>query len=251
MNRHSLSRTLASVMALGALLYPSHRQERPLVEVPYLAVNTSIEVFFETSLDEREGIRQLKEIVETAETEECWAYLPLKNRWVEIGEMETESSVKNNIELLESLIDKHSSLVLYHIHLSSEESAGDLGVPSPSSSDERSMALISRAFFLKHPEGNIRFGVTSEYGVTYYGLTQTWKKRFIDMESPLSLSFALECVNLISSLKDGSSCWGRSGMGLGKPTSEELSCYFERRSNRAVNYHFVPYSDVFSDSSLL
>ncbi len=85
----------------------------------HLAINLSPQAEV-VQKNEYEGIKDLRQLVEEAELEEAWAYIPRTNDWHDIGlkaKMEDDnSSVEIDAEKLISLAADHSSLHLWHIH---------------------------------------------------------------------------------------------------------------------------------------
>ncbi len=76
--------------------------------------------------NEKEGIKDMVELLNHAIYEECWIYLPEKELWVEIGKNEKvkydieknifESGFEQYLEYLDYLFVTNKKLVYYHIH---------------------------------------------------------------------------------------------------------------------------------------
>jgi len=154
---------------------------------------------------EEEGISEMRKLIASSQTEESWAYLPLQEKWIEIGHNEEAekkinkryiTKAKLDIQFLDELMSVNNNMILYHFHPSyclsledkirKREEAGSpmnnkeierervrLLIKSayPSRSDLLNMIGNSTEFFERNPEGNITFKICSHYGITEYHLT--------------------------------------------------------------------------------
>jgi hypothetical protein len=155
--------------------------------------------------NEEEGISEMRKLIESSQIEESWAYLPHREKWIEIGyNEESEKKVdekyitkaKLDIQLLDGLMNENNNMILYHFHTSYSLSLKDKikkreknGSPMndneiekerirlliksayPSRSDLLNMIGNSTEFFERNSDGNITFKVCSHYGITEYRLT--------------------------------------------------------------------------------
>ncbi len=160
-------------------------------------------VIFES---EAEGISEMRKLIESSQIEESWAYLPHREKWIEIGHNEEAekkidkryiTKAKLDIQLLDELMSENNNIILYHFHPShslsledkireSEEGGSPLNDKEierermklliksayPSRSDLLNMIGNSIEFFERNTEGNIIFKVCSHYGITEYYLTE-------------------------------------------------------------------------------
>ncbi|MCP4270297.1 MAG: hypothetical protein GY777_32775 [Candidatus Brocadiaceae bacterium] len=155
--------------------------------------------------NEDEGVSEMRGLVENSQTEESWAYLPLMEKWIEIGyNEEPEKKVKQSyitktkldVQLLDVLMDENDNMILYHFHPPSYHSLDDeiakrerQGLPMsdkeiekertgllikssyPSRSDLMNMIGNSTEFYDRNPDGEITFKICSHFGITEYCLT--------------------------------------------------------------------------------
>jgi len=155
--------------------------------------------------NEVEGVSEMRKLIASSQIEESWAYLPQREKWIEIGHNEeTERKIdkryitkaKLDVQLLDELMSKNHNMVLYHFHPSHSLSLEDKirkreegGSPMndreiereriklliksayPSRSDLLNMIGNTMEFFERNSEGNITFKVCSHYGITEYYLT--------------------------------------------------------------------------------
>ncbi len=155
--------------------------------------------------NEDEGVSEMRELVGNSQTEESWAYLPLMEKWIEVGyNEESEKKIKQSyitktkldVQLLDLLMDENDNMILYHFHPPSYRSLEDeimerekqglsmsgkeiekertgLLIKSayPSRSDLMNMIGNSTEFYDRNPEGKITFKICSHFGITEYRLT--------------------------------------------------------------------------------
>jgi len=155
--------------------------------------------------NEDEGVSEMRELVESSQTEESWAYLPHMEKWIEVGyNEETEKKVKEryitktklDVQLLDILMDENDNMILYHFHPPSYHLLEDdikrreekelpmsdneiekarIGIliksAYPSRSDLLNMIGNSTEFYERNPGGKITFKICSYYGITEYHLT--------------------------------------------------------------------------------
>ncbi|MFQ5685638.1 MAG: hypothetical protein ACE5GV_03160 [Candidatus Scalindua sp.] len=155
--------------------------------------------------NEDEGISEMRELIESSQIEESWAYLPHREKWIEIGyNEESEKKIDENyitkakldIQILDDLMNQNNNMILYHFHtsycLSLEDKIKEReknGPPMndneiekerirlliesayPSRSDLLNMIGNSTEFFERNSDGNITFKIGSHYGITEYRLT--------------------------------------------------------------------------------
>jgi hypothetical protein len=159
-------------------------------------------VIFES---EAEGIPEMRKLIASSQIEESWAYLPHREKWIEIGHNEEAekkidkryiTKAELDVQLLNELMSEGHNIVLYHFHPSHSLSLEDKirkreegGSPMndreiereriklliksayPSRSDLLNMIGNTMEFFERNSEGNITFKVCSHYGITEYYLT--------------------------------------------------------------------------------
>ncbi len=155
--------------------------------------------------NEDEGVSEMRGLVESSKTEESWAYLPHKEKWIEVGyneeaEQKVEESyitkTKLDVQLLDALMDENDNMILYHFHPPSYHLLEDdikrreekefpmsdneiekvrtgilIKSAYPSRSDLLNMIGNSTEFYERNPEGKITFKICSHYGITEYHLT--------------------------------------------------------------------------------
>ncbi len=155
--------------------------------------------------NEDEGVSEMRELVESSQTEESWAYLPRKEEWIEVGYNEESekkekdsyiTKTKLDVQLLDTLMDENDNMILYHFHPPSYHLLEDeirnrekeeltmsekeiekvrtgilIKSTYPSRSDLMNMIGNSTEFYERNPEGKISFKICSHYGVTEYHMT--------------------------------------------------------------------------------
>jgi hypothetical protein len=152
---------------------------------------------------EQPGIRKIAEILQQAEFEEMWAFLPRARgnggcEWHEIGREERDkrrgSTLRVDMDYLMQLMAENSEIHLLHFHpLRHFQCAGrsecpaqaprgsaavderwitDLVFSMPSPSDIHFMMNATSRFFRRQQGGTIRHKVVTPYGVVEYGLTE-------------------------------------------------------------------------------
>ncbi|MCP5005315.1 MAG: hypothetical protein GY941_15475 [Planctomycetes bacterium] len=163
--------------------------------------------------NEKSGIEDLRNLLKSSRMEECWIYLPFKEKWVEVGRGEAPEKKLDNryvtkvsidVQFMEGLMAKNSLLVVYHIHPTytllledkkkERRERGYLMTVNegekervlffmkrafPSEQDLGNMIENSLVFYGENPHGNITFKICSHYGVTEYSLTEKGKSSFV------------------------------------------------------------------------
>ncbi|MGH8680830.1 MAG: hypothetical protein ACREVP_04895 [Burkholderiales bacterium] len=160
---------------------------------------------------ERDGIREIASILERADFEEMWAFLPRAHgtedcQWHEIGREERSerdrSTLRVDMGYLAGLMAENTEIRLVHFHprryfecavredCQKQAAAGqaaafdkrwitDLVYSMPSPSDVHFMMNVTSRFFRRHQvQGTIRHKVVTPYGVVDYGLTDKGLARY-------------------------------------------------------------------------
>ena len=190
-----------------------HEHEREGIVVREIVVNNDNKYRTIIYKNEEEGITELRSLVDTSRMEECWIFLPLGKKWVEIGSgsvPETKvddrfiTKVGLDVQFMERLMAKNNSLIVYHIHPTYSlflehqmKQCRENGQPMkekeikkarsvflmkrayPSEQDLGNMIENTLEFFKKNPSGNITFKICSHYGITEYYLTKEGEAYFI------------------------------------------------------------------------
>ena len=115
-----------------------------------------------------EGEAQLRQLAETSDLEEGWAFIPAENLWIEIASGEKLTGRKTYHVLDDTvylLLKKYDDIVLYHIHPRStfrsdidgpfKQLQWTVGEALPSYSDMAVMINLSGFFRNFHPNGQI------------------------------------------------------------------------------------------------
>lgn len=165
---------------------------------------------------EKKAVKDLQQLVETAEVEEAWAYAPVPQRWHDIGTKtdltEGESvTVDNDKDLIQTLVKQYDRLVFYHIHpakailkvikplldnpgasgLTSPEIAylAQLSAVLPSSNDLANALYISCRYDQKKL---YHYKVASLYGITDYQPKQEKLSEFCSEEDDFVFLFSAQ-----------------------------------------------------------
>jgi hypothetical protein len=212
--------TIASLSALAiaaspaAAHGPSGAMVEPVREISYstyLRANASnAERFIVKGMCEREGMRQIAQILRRSEVEEMWAFLPRASgtrdcEWHEIGREEKSEAARSYLRVdmgyLAELMAANTEIHLVHFHPMKyfecaaradcpRKAAGrsaaankrwitDLVLSMPSPSDVHFMMNVTSRFARLHPdEGTIRHKVVTPHGVVDYALTDKGLARF-------------------------------------------------------------------------
>jgi len=111
--------TLLALLAWALAMIPPAASGRSDKEVDQLIINSSAKFRTTARLSEAEGIAQLLALIPGADYEEIWAYLPVLERWVELGCCERQTQRGNYVDLdghVLTLMAAHPFLAIYHIH---------------------------------------------------------------------------------------------------------------------------------------
>lgn len=181
---------LPSLLALGlalSLLSPAGPASAAAVrhsrEEPALSVNTGMDHRQVVRATLAQGEAQMAALLDTAEFEELWAFLPDEGRWVEVGCCERSTPMGNYIGVEAYLLDlmrAHAELAVYHIHYHTRfqkenynaakrrQKVLEEALPSPD--DMEAMLTLTRRFRALQPAGRVTWRIVSRHGVTTYGL---------------------------------------------------------------------------------
>lgn len=185
---------------------------RQIAYSPWLRANASNTMrYVVNGICERQGVREISEILKRSDFEEMWAFLPrahdAKNcQWHEIGHDEKSESdsahVRVDMAYLEQLMAANTEIHLYHFHplryfecaaktnCPQAATPGQTGSPDrrwitdlvfsmPSPSDVYFMMDVTSRFFRRHQgRGTIRHRVVTPYGLVDYGLTDKGLAKF-------------------------------------------------------------------------
>ena len=144
-------------------------------EVAHLGLNTSDQYYTVAEKGHPEGIIDLIHTARDERLEEAMAFIPSRERWVEIGyhsfNTDDKKTVRHDLYLKDRLIRKHEELFLYHTHPMFE----DLDVIErepcairPSETDLKTLIHDAKKFYTRHPAGKMVHRICSPYGVTEY-----------------------------------------------------------------------------------
>lgn len=191
---------------------PGAERVRQVSYVPRLRANARDTVrYVVKGVCEREGIRQISQILRRSDFEEMWAFLPHAHgarecQWHELGREEKSEKDRANLRVdmgyLATLMDENAELHVYHFHplkyfeCASHASCPKGGAPGetgsfdrrwitdlvfsmPSPSDIHFMMDVTSRFYQRHHTlATIRHKVVTPYGVVDYGLTQAGLAKF-------------------------------------------------------------------------
>lgn len=177
--KRSLAETLMVIDPLGVIK-----------EVDKLVVNTACSYRTAAKKSEEEGVKDIRELIDSSDLEELWAYLPQESLWVEIGRNEEsfgESSVSTDEAYFKKLIQTYDELILYHFHINDERNYPSLKElkkifnvkkAMPSGSDLAAIFCSSILFYRFQPYGKISAKLCSKCGITEFYLTDSWKEYY-------------------------------------------------------------------------
>jgi len=165
------------LIALTAVILYNFENKIPVKYTDKLEVNLKNYAFrAHTRKNEEAGVKDIAEIIKLSLYEEEWAYLPKKEKWVEIGYGEWRTRRKAGVyfhtKVLSNLASSNNSIVLYHLH--TKKGFGILSA-LPSDTDIGSMLRTSKKFYSWKPNGSLKFKTQSVKGVTEYSLTDMGK----------------------------------------------------------------------------
>ena len=224
---HGITAMIASLAICGVLVQTASAQgantrpaegrtraesPRPIRYSPELRANSSnTERYVTKGICEREGVRQIAQILRHSDVEEMWAFLPRANgtdecQWHELGREETSGKDSANLRVdlayLGKLMVSNAELHIYHFHpLKYFECAadpdcpktsapaqtgsfhrrwiGDLVYSMPSASDVYFMMETTSRFYRRYQHGGaMKHVVVTPYGVVDYGLTARGLAKF-------------------------------------------------------------------------
>jgi hypothetical protein len=185
---------------------------RPISYLPQLRANASNAVRdVVNGVCEREGVRQISQILKRSDFEEMWVFLPRANgtrqcQWHEIGRGERSAGdsarLRVDMEYLKTLMAANTELQIYHFHplkffecASRTDCSGatapvetasfdrrwitDLVFSMPSPSDVHFMMDVTARFHRRYQRmGTMKHKVVTPYGVVNYGLTDAGLVRY-------------------------------------------------------------------------
>jgi hypothetical protein len=224
---HGITAMIVSLAICGVLAKPAAAEEasarpaedrsraepaRPITYLPALRANVSnTERYVVDGICEREGVRQIAQILRYSDVEEMWAFLPRANgtaacEWHEVGREEKsgKDSARLRVDLayLGRLMAANAELHIYHFHpLKYFECASDPDCPQtsapgetglfdrrwitdlvysmPSASDVYFMMDTTLRFYRRYQHGGtMKHKVVTPYGVVDYGLTARGLAKF-------------------------------------------------------------------------
>lgn len=159
-----------------------------------LVVNEKNKVRYYSYKSEEEGIKDLFDLIPSANREECYAFIHDQNKWIEVGYKEEtlvwdgaiiSDGVEVNHVLLDSLASTNKSVYLWHIHrLEEKVGRSRQSISTPSSSDmEHFVDWVSRAQ-KSNPNFDEKDGVISRFGKISYTLNGFSNHSVPDNASP-------------------------------------------------------------------
>jgi len=201
-----------ALLLLCAATAPGAEPDRQIRHLPQLRANASnTERYVVSGVCEREGVRQMAQILKRAEFEEMWAFLPRAHgtaicEWHEIGREERSASdsasLRVDMAYLEKLMRENAEIHVFHFHplryfecaararCPRQAPAGragtfdrrwiaDLVFSMPSPSDVHFMMDVTSRFYRgRAGGGTIRHKVVTPHGVVDYGLTEQGLAKF-------------------------------------------------------------------------
>lgn len=187
----------AATLMLGAPALPSCSGITPRGDyrtVPNLVVNIDRSYANVVHKGEKEGIRDMRKLVEEPYYEEAWIFLPDESLWIETGFEETRNLLEKGEWLvvselnaeLERIFALNKNVVKYHIHLVPAASKSKIisfyidsvAITMPIYDDIFTFIIHSDILYGYQPEGSITGKICSHYGVAEYFLTEEGKRRF-------------------------------------------------------------------------
>jgi len=261
-------RSLLLTTALGLTSCISVGISRPSVVTDTLYVNTNNSQRYITRMNEAEGIKKIRHLLETSEFEEAWTYLPEKKEWHEVGINEKKPSTENSEDYCSSdgvfslvfepgyvrkLVQENESAIIYHFHPfffrnldnQMEHAQGKeiqryvprlLFTIMPSGEDIHTMALHELGYF-NDVKADVSWKVVSKYGIVEYGLTREAMKEYSfragkNLEDAISQYLYLSTKLFI----------GMVLPSIENPTSQEITdAFFERLRGTNFTFDFTPF----------
>ena len=161
---------------VGNMLYA----QRTEMQSNPLKLNKNDSIFYVTNKNEKQGIKDIKKIINNSNYEEYWLYLPEKKIWYEIGINSSLSEKRSSVEVcnedIEKILRKNKNvkeLVFYHNH--PYFSGDSLTETEPISEDDfRTMILNSLDF----SDYKVKEKICSKKGINEYFLTEKVIKEF-------------------------------------------------------------------------
>ncbi|MBR9703398.1 hypothetical protein GOV10_05135 [Candidatus Woesearchaeota archaeon] len=158
-------------------------QDKRCVVEHELSVNLDDSLRKVVVLSEHEGIRKLVEFSSSSIYEECWAFVPLKSLWVEVGfnsrTNKTESGfeerfVEHDNGIIRSLADIYGEVTIYHFHPDiphgvSQDSISFTYITASPPGVKDIYSLLNTYVNVEIPgDGIVNEGVASKYGLFYF-----------------------------------------------------------------------------------
>jgi hypothetical protein len=218
MKKSALNWAAAGILIMGGAGLSSCAGITPRTDyrvAPDLVVNVDKSYANVVRKSEKEGIRDMRKLVEGSTYEEAWTFLPDESLWIEtgLGEMKIVSSggekliVKELCSELRKIFSGNKNVIKYHFHPVLAYFKSDIpgfynrmAISSiPMDDDIFTTAILSRFFYNLQPGGTISFKICSHYGMTEYFLTEEGKRRFSKASDREIRSFSDDMLSKLKS----------------------------------------------------
>lgn len=145
--------------------------------------------------NEKQGIKDIKDLVASSDFEEAWAYLPDRKLWIELGINEYNEVLNDKIyhsnvtldgKLLSKLMKENNRIIIYHFNKVKTDKVMEekdwervhIHEAVPNYKDLQNMIINSSIFYSQKPGGDIRYKIGSFYGVTETRLTKKGREKY-------------------------------------------------------------------------
>lgn len=207
-----------------------------------LIVNSSKDYRTITYKCDRQGVRDIINLMEKSKLEEFWAYLPQKCQWIEIGRDENSedggATIRIDRKYLSQLMTQHLEIDIYHFHpkyyfnlsncndlvgsfskLSNSQKEFCFRLSMPGPEDIYLMMDTTWVYKQKNPSFKMTHKVISPNGIVEYVLTKEGEKRYavdrnlrtgglyLKLVASNSLSEGIEYLASSNSLKESAVFW--------------------------------------------
>ncbi|MFH1638208.1 MAG: hypothetical protein ABIB71_07310 [Candidatus Woesearchaeota archaeon] len=150
---------------------------------------------------EKEGIKEIRRLVQESPKEKAWAYLP-DGLWIQASKKPKNGIIEADTKTLKKLMKENDEILHYHFHpnnspeietvikelskanpedLSNLKEALTICDAMPSKEDIYFMIEISKKFYKRHPKGKMLHKACSLHGIVEYSLTEEGKGLFKKM----------------------------------------------------------------------
>lgn len=253
MKTNFLKAGLAGLILSASSILPLKAQNLPLKIVDNLVVN--IDTNYRTVIykTEKEGVKDMQELVKISKVEEAWVFDKNWNIWYEVGNLSKQYEEEKesyflyltlDTKYIKKLTKESDNLVLYHFHpefvpesvysIMSKQSV-DVQTSLPSINDLTAGLYFERGFHISNPKGNMSSGLVAPEGIINFHFTKAGIEKYHDWTLG-----GLKNMVLKPKFK-----WTQNFKESKESVSERVRKLTESMSDEYININFKTYKEYF------